>query len=95
VDLLAIFCAKNIKIWNLSSPASWNEALIMRCEINATFSGLSPEEKLHGVKYIIESFVGCIKQMVLKAGKAASDLLHINPLIATKHENVVEGCIDK
>lgn len=57
--------------------------------------GLSPEEKLHGVKYIIESFVGCIKQMVLKAGKAASDLLHINPLIATKHENVVEGCIDK
>jgi len=67
----------------------------MRCEINDTFSGLSPEEKLHGVKYIIESFVGCIKQMVLKAGKAASDLLHINPLIATKHENVVEGCIDK
>ncbi|XP_069674286.1 axotactin isoform X2 [Periplaneta americana] len=57
--------------------------------------GLSPEEKLHGVKYIIESFVGCIKQMVLKAGKAASDLLHINPLIATKHENVVEGCINK
>jgi hypothetical protein len=47
------------------------------------------------VKYIIESFVGCIKQMVLKAGKAASDLLPINPLIATKHENVVEGCIDK
>jgi len=33
--------------------------------------------------------------MVLKAGKAASDLLHISPLIATKHENVVEGCIDK
>ncbi|KAJ9577003.1 hypothetical protein L9F63_006440, partial [Diploptera punctata] len=57
--------------------------------------GLSPEEKLHGVKYIIESFVGCIQDMVLSAGKAASDLLNINPLIATKHENVVEGCIDK
>nr|CAD7256084.1 unnamed protein product [Timema shepardi] len=57
--------------------------------------GLSPEEKLHGVKYIIESFVGCIKDMVLSAGKAASDLLPIRPLIATKHENIVEGCIDK
>lgn len=57
--------------------------------------GLSPEEKLHGVKYIIESFVGCIKEMVLSAGKAASDLLPIKPLIATKHDNVQEGCIDK
>lgn len=58
-------------------------------------TGLSPEEKLHGVKYIIESFVGCIKEMVLSAGKAASDLLPIKPLIATKHDNVQEGCIDK
>lgn len=59
------------------------------------FIGLSPEEKLHGVKYIIESFVGCIKEMILSAGKAASDLLPIKPLIATKHDNVLEGCIDK
>lgn len=58
-------------------------------------AGLSPEEKLHGVKYIIESFVGCIKDMVLSAGKAASDLLPIKPLIATKHDNVDEGCINK
>lgn len=57
--------------------------------------GLSPEEKLHGVKYIIESFVGCIKDIILSAGKAASALLPINPLIATKHENVQEGCINK
>ncbi|CAK1586389.1 unnamed protein product [Parnassius mnemosyne] len=57
--------------------------------------GLSSEEKLHGVKYIIESFVGCISDMVLSSGKAASDLLPIVPLIATKHENVKEGCIDK
>uniref|UniRef100_A0A8D8Y5X7 Contactin-associated protein-like 2 n=1 Tax=Cacopsylla melanoneura TaxID=428564 RepID=A0A8D8Y5X7_9HEMI len=57
--------------------------------------GLSPEEKLHGVKYIIESFIGCIKDMVLSAGKAASDLLPIKPLIATKHDHVEEGCIDK
>ncbi|KAL0270939.1 UNVERIFIED_CONTAM: hypothetical protein PYX00_008205 [Menopon gallinae] len=57
--------------------------------------GLSPEEKLHGVKYIIESFVGCIKDVVLSAGKAALELLPIRPLIATKHENVREGCIDK
>lgn len=56
---------------------------------------MSPEEKLHGVKYIIESFVGCIKEMILSAGKAASDLLPIKPLIATKHDNVQEGCIDK
>lgn len=33
--------------------------------------------------------------MVLSSGKAASDLLPIVPLIATKHENVKEGCIDK
>ncbi|KAK6631049.1 hypothetical protein RUM44_003221 [Polyplax serrata] len=57
--------------------------------------GLSPEEKLHGVKYIIESFVGCIKDVVLSAGKAALELLPIKPLIATKHENVREGCTDK
>ncbi|XP_018305268.1 uncharacterized protein axo isoform X3 [Mycetomoellerius zeteki] len=57
--------------------------------------GLSSEERLHGVKYIIESFVGCIKDMVLSSGKSASDLLPIRPLIATKHENVKEGCIDK
>lgn len=57
--------------------------------------GLSSEERLHGVKYIIESFVGCIRDMVLSSGKSASDLLPIQPLIATKHENVREGCIDK
>ncbi|XP_068984202.1 axotactin isoform X5 [Bombus flavifrons] len=57
--------------------------------------GLSSEERLHGVKYIIESFVGCIRDMVLSSGKSASDLLPIQPLIATKHENVKEGCIDK
>ncbi|XP_076293920.1 axotactin isoform X4 [Lasioglossum baleicum] len=56
--------------------------------------GLSSEERLHGVKYIIESFVGCIRDMVLSSGKSASDLLPIQPLIATKHENVQEGCID-
>lgn len=59
------------------------------------FAGLSSEERLHGVKYIIESFVGCIRDMVLSSGKSASDLLPIRPLIATKHENVKEGCIDK
>ncbi|XP_037944033.1 contactin-associated protein-like 4 isoform X2 [Teleopsis dalmanni] len=57
--------------------------------------GLSSEEKLHGVKYIIESFVGCIRNVVLRSGKAASDLLPITPLVATKHENVNEGCSDK
>ncbi|CAG9818527.1 unnamed protein product [Phaedon cochleariae] len=57
--------------------------------------GLSSEERLHGVKYIIESFVGCIKNIILGTGKSASDLLPISPLIATKHENVQEGCIDK
>ncbi|KAK0086828.1 hypothetical protein PV326_005433, partial [Microctonus aethiopoides] len=56
---------------------------------------LSSEERLHGVKYIIESFVGCIRDMVLSSGKSASNLLPIRPLIATKHENVKEGCIDK
>lgn len=58
-------------------------------------AGLSSEEKLHGVKYIIESFVGCIRNVILSSGKAASDLLPITPLIATKHENVNEGCPDK
>lgn len=61
----------------------------------SAFAGLSSEERLHGVKYIIESFVGCIRDMVLSSGKSASDLLPIRPLIATKHENVKEGCIDK
>lgn len=59
------------------------------------FAGLSPEEKLHGVKYIIESFVGCIRDVVLSAGRNVSDLTPITPLIATKHDNVQEGCIDK
>lgn len=59
------------------------------------YTGLSSEEKLHGVKYIIESFVGCIRNVVLSSGKAASDLLPITPLIATKHENVKEGCFNK
>ncbi|XP_071052100.1 axotactin isoform X2 [Onthophagus taurus] len=57
--------------------------------------GLSSEERLHGVKYIIESFVGCIKNVVLSTGKSASELLRITPLIATKHENVQEGCKNK
>lgn len=61
----------------------------------SALTGLSSEERLHGVKYIIESFVGCIRDMVLSSGKSASDLLPIRPLIATKHENVKEGCIDK
>lgn len=56
---------------------------------------MSSEERLHGVKYIIESFVGCIKNVILSTGKSASDLLPITPLIATKHENVQEGCVDK
>lgn len=47
------------------------------------------------MKYIIESFVGCIRNVVLSSGKAASDLLPITPLIATKHENVKEGCRNK
>lgn len=50
---------------------------------------------MHGVKYIIESFVGCIRNVVLSSGKAASDLLPITPLIATKHENVKEGCFNQ
>ncbi|XP_046397067.1 contactin-associated protein-like 2 isoform X2 [Ischnura elegans] len=57
--------------------------------------GLSPEERLHGVKYIIESFVGCIKDVVLKSGTATNKLSAIKPLIATKHENVREGCVNK
>ncbi|XP_051168302.1 axotactin isoform X3 [Leptopilina boulardi] len=57
--------------------------------------GLSSEERLHGVKYIIESFVGCIRDMVLSSGKSTRDLIPIRPLIATKHENVQEGCINK
>ncbi|XP_037048941.1 contactin-associated protein-like 5 isoform X3 [Bradysia coprophila] len=60
--------------------------------------GLSSEEKLHGVKYIIESFVGCIRNVVLSSGKAASDLLPITNssvmALATKHENVKEGCFN-
>ncbi|XP_034249744.1 contactin-associated protein-like 2 isoform X2 [Thrips palmi] len=57
--------------------------------------GLSPEEKLHGVKYIIESFMGCIKDMRLSAGKSSSELEPIRPLVASKHDNVLEGCINK
>ena len=39
--------------------------------------------------------MGCIRNVVLSSGKAASDLLPITPLIATKHENVKEGCFNK
>lgn len=39
--------------------------------------------------------MGCIKDVVLSTGKSASDLLQISPLIATKHENVQEGCKNK
>lgn len=69
--------------------------LLFNSELRDFSLGLSSEERLHGVKYIIESFVGCIRDMVLSSGKSASDLLPIQPLIATKHENVREGCIDK
>lgn len=62
---------------------------------NNVLAGLSSEEKLHGVKYIIESFVGCIRNITLSSGKSASDLLPITPLVATKHENVNEGCDNK
>lgn len=57
--------------------------------------GLSPEEKLHGVKYIIESFVGCIKDMRLSAGKSTTELEPVRPLVASKHDNVQEGCTNK
>ncbi|XP_063236083.1 axotactin isoform X2 [Bacillus rossius redtenbacheri] len=57
--------------------------------------GLSSEEQLHGVKYIIESFVGCIRSVVLRAGPTVAALAPVKPLVATKHENVVEGCLDK
>lgn len=70
-------------------------SLLFNSELRDFSLGLSSEERLHGVKYIIESFVGCIRDMVLSSGKSASDLLPIQPLIATKHENVREGCIDK
>lgn len=69
--------------------------LTLSLSLSLSPSGLSSEEKLHGVKYIIESFVGCIRNVVLSSGKAASDLLPITPLIATKHENVYEGCLNK
>lgn len=69
--------------------------LIRQLTFNFTHTGLSSEEKLHGIKYIIESFVGCIRNVILSSGKAASDLLPISPLVATKHENVREGCLNK
>ncbi|XP_063977101.1 axotactin isoform X2 [Diachasmimorpha longicaudata] len=72
-----------------------NYAVSMELTSVVLIGGLSSEERLHGVKYIIESFVGCIRDMVLSSGKSASDLSPIKPLIATKHENVKEGCIDK
>ena len=59
------------------------------------FTGLSPEEKLHGVKYIIESFVGCIKDVRLSAGDSLDLFQPIKPLIASKHDHVQEGCINK
>lgn len=80
----------NFTIGNEDSMVNYNVLKIF-----LLISGLSSEERLHGVKYIIESFVGCIMDMVLSSGKSASDLLPIRPLIATKHENVKEGCIDK
>lgn len=58
-------------------------------------AGLSPEEKLHGVKYIIESFMGCIKDMRLSAGKSSSEMEPIRPLVASKYDNVQEGCINR
>lgn len=97
-------CTQNIiRIWLtiigiyllISKIKWWNYFPYYNSELRDFSLGLSSEERLHGVKYIIESFVGCIRDMVLSSGKSASDLLPIQPLIATKHENVREGCIDK
>ncbi|XP_065333627.1 axotactin isoform X4 [Cloeon dipterum] len=57
--------------------------------------GLSPEEKLHGVKYIIGSFVGCIKDISLESGEDAAYLARVSPLVATKFEHITHGCQDK
>lgn len=82
-------------MWRIRNTHSHTHACLQMNTLESGTVGLSSEEKLHGVKYIIESFVGCIRNVVLSSGKAASDLLPIAPLVATKHENVNEGCSDK
>lgn len=59
------------------------------------FTGLSPEERLHGVKYIIGSFVGCIQDVALMSGEDAAYLAAVTPLVATKHDHVINGCQDR
>ncbi|KAL6267296.1 hypothetical protein P5V15_000371 [Pogonomyrmex californicus] len=63
--------------------------------ISILLLGLNSEERLYGIKYIPESFVGCIRDIVLRSGESANDLLPIQPLIVNKHESVKKGCIDK
>lgn len=97
-QLLSTPSSINLKPKRIPCPppslASHSAKLASNSHSMPPFSGLSSEEKLHGVKYITESFVGCIRNVVLSSGKAASDLLPIVPLVATKHENVNEGCSD-
>jgi hypothetical protein len=62
---------------------------------NECFLGLSPEERVHGVKYIISSFIGCIRDVTLKAGPEVTSLQPLKPLVSSKHENIEEGCLDK
>ncbi|XP_059474027.1 axotactin isoform X2 [Neocloeon triangulifer] len=59
------------------------------------YSGLSPEERLHGVKYIIGSFVGCIKDISLISGEDPAYMEPVTPLVANKHDHVMHGCQDK
>ena len=42
--------------------------------------------------YLFEPFVGCLRNVQLKSG---TDLTPVNPLIASAHKNIVEGCVDK
>jgi len=63
--------------------------------ITTRLAGLSPEERLHGVKYIIGSFVGCIKDISLMSGEDPAYLQAVTPLVANKHDHVTHGCQDK
>lgn len=96
-DIAKIHCQISsmlINMWPPSQDQTTDQCFTYPISLLTHFAGLSSEEKLHGVKYITESFVGCIRNVVLSSGKAASDLLPIAPLVATKHENVNEGCSD-
>ena len=42
--------------------------------------------------YLFEHFVGCLKNVQLKNGP---DLVAVNPLRASAHRDIVEGCSDK